>query len=125
MMNFDQKTPIYLQLATHIREAILAGDLPEGEAIPSVRQLSVEQSLNPQTVLNATQLLIQEGLLEKRRGLGYFVLPGAQQQLQEDDLERFKQELLPALVEQAQRLGLSASDLIKLVQSAYRKGGQA
>ncbi|NQV16569.1 GntR family transcriptional regulator, partial [bacterium] len=72
-MNFDQKTPIYQQLAESIRQDILSGALQEEEAIPSVRQISVDYSLNPQTVLNATQLLIQEGLLEKRRGLGLFV----------------------------------------------------
>ncbi len=68
MISFGNETPIYLQVAQMIRDAIVAGDLPEGEAIPSVRQLSVEQGLNPQTVLNATRLLLDEGILEKRRG---------------------------------------------------------
>ncbi len=59
---FDKDRPIYLQIADIIREAIMAGDIEEGKSIPSVREISVEHSLNPQTVLNATQILINEGL---------------------------------------------------------------
>ena len=121
MIEFDQKTPIYLQLAQYIRVAILAGDLLEEEAIPSVRQLSVEQSLNPQTVLNATQLLIQENLLEKRRGLGYFVKPGAREQLRRMSLLQFQTETIPQLVKEAQNLGIDASDLAAMITQAFGK----
>ena len=118
-MNFDQKTPIYQQLADSIRQDILTGALPAETAIPSVRQISVEYELNPQTVLNATQLLIQEGLLEKRRGLGMFVQKSAQQQLNTSASERFKNETIQALVEEAQMLSISRNDLIELIQKNY------
>jgi GntR family transcriptional regulator len=118
-MNFDQKTPIYQQLAESIRQDILSGALPAETAIPSVRQISVEYGLNPQTVLNATQLLIQEGLLEKRRGLGMFVQKRARKQLNQSASERFKNETIVALVQEAQLLSISQSDLIKLIQKNY------
>ncbi len=121
-MNFDQKTPIYQQLAESIRQDILTGSLPAEEAIPSVRQISVEYGLNPQTVLNATQLLIQEGLLEKRRGLGMFVQKSARKQLNDSASERFKNETIQALVEEAQMLSISRKDLIDLIQQNYKEG---
>ncbi|MCF7824463.1 MAG: GntR family transcriptional regulator [Candidatus Marinimicrobia bacterium] len=118
-MNFDQKTPIYQQLAESIRQDILSGAFKEENAIPSVRQISVEYGLNPQTVLNATQLLIQEGLLEKRRGLGLFVQKQARRQLNQSASERFKNETIQALVQEAQMLSISRSDLIELIQKQY------
>jgi len=121
MIEFDQKSPIYLQLAEFIRSAILAGDLPEETAIPSVRQMAVDHNLNPQTVLNATQLLIQEGLLEKRRGLGYFVRADARESLRARSLEEFRLHTIPDLVATARRMGISAKDLIALIQNAYGK----
>jgi len=120
-MNFDQKTPIYQQLADTIRQDILSGALPGGSAIPSVRQISVEYGLNPQTVLNATQILIQEGLLEKRRGLGMFVNQTARQQLSHSATERFKNETVQKLVHQAQLLSISQADLIQLIQNTYEE----
>ena len=118
-MNFDQKTPIYQQLAESIRQDILTGALKEENAIPSVRQISVEYGLNPQTVLKATQLLIQEGLLEKRRGLGMFVQKQARKQLNTSASERFRNETVQALVQEAQLLSISREDLIELIQKSY------
>lgn len=118
-MNFDQKTPIYQQLAESIRQDILSGALKEGEAIPSVRHISVEHKLNPQTVLNATQLLIQEGLVEKRRGLGMFVQEKARKQLNTSACNQFKNETIQALVKEAKLLSISKNDLIDLIQKNY------
>ncbi len=118
-MNFDQKTPIYQQLAESIRQDILSGAFQAENAIPSVRQISVEYSLNPQTVLNATQLLIQEGLLEKRRGLGMFVQANARKQLNHSACKRFKNETIQALVEEARVLSITKQDLIDLIQQNY------
>jgi len=118
-MNFDQKTPIYQQLAETIRQDILSGALVAEEAIPSVRQISVEYGLNPQTVLNATQLLIQEGLLEKKRGLGMFVHRDARKQLSESACQRFKKETIQSLVQEAQLLAISKQDLMDMIDKTY------
>lgn len=118
---FDHKTPIYLQVARMIREAVLSGDLPEGKAIPSVRQISVEQELNPQTVLNATRLLLDEGILEKRRGIGVFVKEGARAALMRRELEIFKKEEIPGLVSRARLLGLSSKITLGLVKEKFEE----
>jgi len=118
-INFDHRTPIYLQVARMIRDAVAAGDLPEGEAIPSVRQVSAEQGLNPQTVLNANHLLIEEGILEKRRGIGIFVREGARKALLGTELEHFKADEIPALVSRARLLGLSRKATLDLVKGKF------
>jgi len=118
-IDFDTQTPIYLQISEMLRQAILAGDIKEGEPIPSVRQLSVEQNLNPQTVLNATQLLINEDLIEKRRGLGMYVQEGAREKLQRDEMQAFKNSELPTLMSRAKLLGLSKQELIEIIDRNY------
>ena len=120
-LTFGNKVPIYLQVAQMIRDAIMSGDLREGEAIPSVRQISVEQGLNPQTVLNATRLLVDEGILEKRRGVGIFVKAGGRKALMALELDRFKGNDLPALVKRAQLLGLSSKAAVKLVKAQFEE----
>ncbi len=120
-INFDHKTPIYLQVARMIRDAVASGGLPEGEAIPSVRQVSVEQGLNPQTVLNATRLLIDEGILEKRRGIGIFVKEGARKALLSEELKRFKTADVPALVSRARLLGLTRKATLDLVKEKFEE----
>ncbi|MFB0517290.1 MAG: GntR family transcriptional regulator [Candidatus Neomarinimicrobiota bacterium] len=121
VLDFDHSTPIYLQVARMIRDAVVSGDLPEGEAIPSVRQVSVEHGLNPQTVLNANHLLIEEGILEKRRGIGFFVKEGARKSLLQAERERFKGDDVPALVNRAKLLGLSQQATVNLVKERFKE----
>ena len=102
-----------------ILDAVAAGDLAEGEPIPSVRKVSVEQGLNPQTVLNATSLLIQDGILEKRRGIGIYVCTGARQQVLKTEREKFKREDIPELVNRARVLGWSRTKTLELVKSQF------
>ena len=120
-INFDHKIPIYLQVARIIRDAVAAGDLPEGEAIPSVRRVSVEQGLNPQTILNATRLLIDEGVLEKRRGIGIFVKEGARKALLGEGLKVFKAADVPTLVDRARLLGLTRKATLDLVKEEFEE----
>ncbi len=120
-IEFETNTPIYLQISEMIREAILAGDFKEGEAIPSVRQISVEQNLNPQTVLNATQILINEELIEKKRGLGLYVQKGAREKLQRDERRVFREAEVPKLVTRARLLGFSRSELLQIIEQAFQE----
>ncbi len=76
---WDESQPIYRQLRDRVVAMMLEGALKEGEALPSVRQVATEYRLNPLTVLKAYQQLVDEGLVEKRRGLGMFVAPGREQ----------------------------------------------
>lgn len=120
-VQFEQNIPIYLQIAQLIRESIIKGDLAEGEPIPSVRKFSVQQGLNPQTVLNASQLLVADGILEKRRGLGLFVTSGAKATLLAQEVEHYKMHQIPALISRGKLLGLAQAELVKLVKDNYQE----
>jgi GntR family transcriptional regulator len=109
---WDESQPIYRQLRDRVVAMMLEGALKEGEALPSVRQVATEYTLNPLTVLKAYQQLADEGLVEKRRGLGMFVAPGASTALMKDERERFLATEWPKVHATIQRLGLSAATLL-------------
>ena len=109
---WDESQPIYRQLRDRVVAMVLEGTLKEGEALPSVRQVATEYRLNPLTVLKAYQQLSDEGLVEKRRGLGMFVAPGASSALMKDERERFLATEWPRIQATIQRLGLSAEELL-------------
>jgi GntR family transcriptional regulator len=110
--NWDESQPIYRQLRDRVVAMVLEGVLKEGEALPSVRQVATEYRLNPLTVLKAYQQLADEGLVEKRRGLGMFVAPGASGALRKDERQRFLSSEWPRIHATIQRLGLSAEELL-------------
>jgi len=118
---FDDDIPIYQQIADRIRKAILSGDIREGEAIPSVRQMSVKYNLNPQTVLNATQLLLNDNLIEKRRGLGMFVKSDARNTLMNSEEEKFRTQNVTDFVYQAKLLGFTEQEFIDLIRKKYKE----
>jgi GntR family transcriptional regulator len=104
--------PIYRQLRDRVVAMMLEGVLKEGEAIPSVRQVATEYRLNPLTVLKAYQQLADEGLVEKRRGMGMYVSPGASAALMKDERARFLNSEWPRIQATIHRLGLSAEMLL-------------
>ena len=103
---WNDNTPIYQQLRDRIVSLIIQGDLTEGEAVPSVRQVSSDYRINHLTVAKAYQELMAEGLLEKRRGIGMFVLEGAQQKLLKKEQEKFLNSEFPELLRRSRRLGI-------------------
>ena len=105
--------PIYRQLRDRVIALILDGVLKEGDALPSVRHVATEYRVNPITVLKSYQELVDEDLVEKRRGLGMFVKPGARNVLMKDERQKFLHEDWPRIYETIQRLGLSAEELLK------------
>ena len=111
MQTWDQKQPIYQQLADILAAQLLDGEPLEGEAMPSVRALAGRYLLNPLPVNRALQALGDEGLLEGRRGLGLFVTPGARERLKATERERFLQTEWPRLRERLRRLGIGAKQL--------------
>ena len=110
---WDDSQPIYRQLRDRVVAMILEGVLKEGEPLPSVRQVAAEYRLNPLTVLKGYQQLVDESLVEKRRGLGMFVSAGASKALLKDERQRFLDTDWPKVQATIQRLGLSADDLLK------------
>jgi GntR family transcriptional regulator len=110
---WDDSLPIYRQLRDRVVAMILEGVLKEGDPLPSVRSVAAEFRLNPLTVLKGYQELVDEQLVEKRRGRGMFVSPGARKALMKDERQRFLEDEWPKVYATIQRLGLSAAELLK------------
>lgn len=110
-VKWKQGEPIYLQLRDRLRDLILQGVYQEGGAIPSVRQLSADLRINPITVSKSLQLLVDDGWIEKRRGLGMFVCANAQSALVSNQRQHFLECEWPEILSRLKLLGLSISEL--------------
>lgn len=104
--------PIYRQLRERAAAMILDGGLAAGDPLPSVRSVATEMRVNPLTVLKAYQALVDEGLVEKRRGLGLFVRPGAREALLDAERRKFLDQRWPEIRTTIRRLGLSEAELL-------------
>jgi GntR family transcriptional regulator len=109
--HWNDSQPIYWQLKERTVAMILDGTLAEGEPLPSVRNVASEFQLNPITVSKSYQALVEEGLVEKRRGLGMFVCEGARRKLIASERAKFLNEEWPAMLARIEQLGLSIEDL--------------
>jgi GntR family transcriptional regulator len=118
---WDDSQPIYRQLRDRVVAMILEGALKEGDALPSVRSVAADFRVNPLTVLKGYQQLVDEQLVEKRRGLGMFVNIGARKALMKDERQRFLEDEGPKVLASIHRLGLSAGDLLR--EGAAASGG--
>jgi len=118
---WNDSQPIYWQLKELTIAMILDGTLKEGTALPSVRTVASEFQLNPITVSKSYQALVDDELVEKRRGLGMFVCQGARKKLTESERQKFLNEEWPAMVTRIRQLGL---DTNKLLQAVTKKEGK-
>jgi GntR family transcriptional regulator len=109
---WNANQPIYRQLYDRVIAMILDGVLHEGDSLPSVRNVAAEYRVNPLTVLKAYQQLADEGIVEKRRGLGMFVNTGAPELLLKAERERFLSEQWPGIRATIERLGLAPQILL-------------
>lgn len=109
---WNDSQPIYRQIRDRVVAMILDGALKEDDALPSVRNVAAEYRVNPLTVLKAYQQLADDELVEKRRGLGMFVRPGARASLLKGERQKFLEEQWPAIHATIRRLGLTAKDLL-------------
>src|SRR6202167_2913894 len=109
---FNDSQPIYRQLRDRVVAMILDGVLKEGDPLPSVRTVAAEYRVNPLTVLKGYQQLVDEELVETRRGLGMFINAGARALLLRGERQKFLQEEWPRVCATIQRLGLRAEDLL-------------
>ncbi len=112
-IGWNDNTPIYRQLKDRVVGMMLDGVLKAGDALPSVRQIAAEYQLNPITVSRAYQELVDENLVEKRRGIGMYVTDGASEKLLTSERDRFIREEWPAMVERIRRLGLDLEQLLR------------
>ena len=111
MQTWNQKQPIYQQLADMLAAQLLDGEPTEGAAMPSVRALASRHLLNPLTVSRALQALNEAGLLESRRGVGLYVTSGARERLRAAERARFPAQEWPRLRDRLRRLGIAADQL--------------
>jgi len=115
-IGWNDNSPIYRQLKERVVGMMLDGVLRAGDALPSVRQIAAEYQLNPITVSRAYQELVDDNLVEKRRGIGMYVTEGASEKLLASERARFISEEWPAMLERIRRLGLSLDDLLRGAQ---------
>jgi GntR family transcriptional regulator len=123
---WNDAQPIYRQLRDRVVTMILEGVLVDGDALPSVRTVAAEYRLNPLTVLKGYQELVDEGLVEKRRGRGMYVREGARKALIKDERQAFLEEQWPEVVATIRRLNLDPQELLERARDMLddKEGGK-
>src|SRR6202161_1413045 len=112
MAGLDEGTPLFIQIADRLADQIADGTLAEGERAPSTNDLSAYYRINPATAAKGLNVMIDDGLLEKRRGIGMFVSAGARQHLLDQRRKQFAERLVDPLVGEATRLGINADGIV-------------
>ncbi len=113
---FDERSPIYRQIAEQIRDDIVTGALGPDDQVMSTNQYAAFHRINPATAAKAFQQLVDEGLLYKKRGIGMFVAPGAPERLRAERRARFFDEVLGPVVAEAARLGIPLDEVAEAVR---------
>lgn len=115
----DQEKPIFLQIAEGIEDGILTGIFPENSQIPSITEFSVNYKINPATALKGINLLVDEGIIFKKRGVGMFVSEGAVMKLRQKRQDQFYDNYIKKLIAEAKRLGISGDEIIAMVERGF------
>ncbi len=113
----DDSRPIFLQLAEQIEDEILAGVLPEESQVPSTNEFAAFHRINPATAGKGVNLLVDDGILYKKRGIGMFVSAGARDRLLAKRREGFRTEFVAPLVREAQNLGITIDQLTDMIRN--------
>ena len=119
---FDDRTPIYLQIAANLKEDILNGTLAEGDQVMSTNQYAAFYRINPATAAKGLNQLVTDGVLYKRRGVGMFVATGAREQLLKRRRSEFAEQYLTPLLAEAEKVGISVPEVTAMLQE---RGGRA
>jgi DNA-binding transcriptional regulator YhcF (GntR family) len=127
MAGLDEGAPLFAQVAERLSAEIADGGLAEGERVPSSNELAAYYRINPATAAKGISVLTDEGLLEKRRGIGMFVAAGARQRLLERRRRQFTEHYIEPMVTEAARLGIGTDELVGLIREAghAREGAPA
>lgn len=118
-INLNSEKPIFLQIADEIEDAIFTGIFSEEEQIPSTTEISTMWKINPHTVLKGMNLLVDEDIIFKKRGLGMFVVKGAKEKIRNKRQGKFFDTYILRLLEEARKLELSQDDIISLIERGY------
>lgn len=114
----SEDEPIYIQIAKGIEDEILQGKILEESQIPSTNELSRAYQINPATVLKGINLLVDRGILYKKRGIGMFVAVGAETSIKEKRKESFKEVVMMQFFQEAKNLGITKQELIEMIQNS-------
>lgn len=115
-MVMDDSRPLFLQIAEQIENDILAGALPEESQVPSTNEFAAFHRINPATAGKGVNLLVDEGILYKKRGIGMFVAEGARSRLVAKRREQFSHEYVRPLLQEAAKLGITQEQLVELIR---------
>lgn len=116
---FDDEKPLYLQIAHQIEDAIVQGIFQQGDQIPSTTEISKEYHINPATVLKGINILVNKGLIEKKRGLGMFVTQDSQSDILKNRQTNFYTDHVLDTVKRAQELNINLEELQDLIKKGY------
>jgi DNA-binding transcriptional regulator YhcF (GntR family) len=120
MAGLDEGAPLFVQVAERLSAEIADGGLAEGERVPSSNELAAYYRINPATAAKGISMLTDEGLLDKRRGIGMFVAAGARQRLLDQRRRQFTEHYVEPVVTEAARLGIGTGELVELIREAGR-----
>ena len=123
MPALDDGTPLFVQIAGQLADDIVDGQLPEGARVPSTNELAAFYRINPATAAKGINMLVDDGVLEKRRGIGMFVAAGAREQLLATRRKLFADQYVGPMVAEANRLGIDSDTLMSLVREASASNG--
>ena len=117
----DSEKPIFLQISQGLEDAILAGVYPEESQIPSITEFATNYKINPATALKGINLLVDTGIVYKKRGLGMFVAPGAVERLRKKRKEQFFENYVAVMLAEAERLQITPDELREMIGRRYGK----
>lgn len=120
-VSFEDERPIFIQIAEYIEDAVLSGAFPEETQIPSTTEISVSFRINPATALKGINILVDNGIVYKKRGVGMFVATGAVKRLQEKRRNEFYEKYIEKLAEEAKRLNLTKADIIAMIERGFEE----
>ena len=121
MKKFNDTSPIYVQLKQEVEDSILAGALKTDEVIQSIRTLALQYSINPLTVSKAISELENDGVIYKKRGIGFFVAPEAQTNIRKQRLKAYLEKDVKDFVHKAIQLGIELPAILNLIKTTYEE----
>lgn len=118
-VNPNIEKPIFIQIAEQLEDSIFTSVFPEETKIPSTNEISALLSINPHTVLKGMNMLVDEEIIYKKRGLGMFVKEGAVEKIRQKRQSQFYEQYVAALISEAVKLQMSKEDIISLIERGY------
>ena len=121
LISFSEKKPIFIQIAEEIEDGVLSGAFPEDSQIPSTTEISVSYKINPATALKGINMLVDSGIIYKKRGIGMFVSTGAVKILAKKRKEQFYENFIIKLIGEAKKLKIEERDIISMIERGFEE----